>query len=39
MQALGKMVVERVSKGRCCEIPLGGHQVKSLLLILSVLIP
>ncbi|CAK0738607.1 hypothetical protein CVIRNUC_001067 [Coccomyxa viridis] len=25
--ALGKMVIEKVSKGRCCEILLGGHQV------------
>lgn len=27
VQALGKMVIEKVSKGRCCEILLGGHQV------------
>ena len=27
VQALGKMVIEKVRKGRCCEVPLGGHQV------------
>ena len=28
MQRLGKMVIKRVGKGRACEIPFGGHQVR-----------
>ncbi len=31
MQRLGKMVIKRVSKGRACEIPLGGHQVRGIV--------
>ena len=39
MQALGRMVIDRVTKGKCCKIPLGGHQVgPSLIIHLNLLV-